>query len=61
MFFYVVFQASTGKNLREKNTEKISGPGDLMLNVPLECGVQLHLILIIHNHLPLYGDDQNLH
>ena len=34
MFFSVVFQASTGKKLREKKiTEKIMGPGNLMLNM----------------------------
>ena len=33
-FFSVVFLASTGKKLGEKITEKISGPGNLTLNIP---------------------------
>ena len=33
--FFVLFQASTGKKLQEKITEKITGPRNLMLNIPL--------------------------
>ena len=35
MFFSVVFQASTGKKLWGKITEKITEPGNLMLNILL--------------------------
>ena len=37
MVFSVVFQASTGNKLREKIPEKIPGPGNMMLNIPLLC------------------------
>jgi hypothetical protein len=35
MFFSIVFQASTGKKLWEKIAEEITGPVNLMLNIPL--------------------------
>ena len=35
MFFSVVFQASTGKKLQGKITEKNPGPGNLMLNIQI--------------------------
>ena len=37
MVFSIVFQASTGKKLRGKIQEKILGPANLMLNIPLLC------------------------
>ena len=35
MVFSVVFQASTGKKLRDKNTENFKGSGNLMLYIQL--------------------------
>ena len=46
MGFSIVFQASTRKKLRGKKfTEKITGPGKLMLNIPLLTQYQPAVII----------------
>ena len=40
IFFSVVFLANTGKKLREKIPEEITGPVNLMLNIPLQSSME---------------------